>query len=798
MTTFSKASAPFAQRGLFPASDLLPIIPPGAAVNQRSAIDSSQIGKVPGRYDPKRNEWWGLTGAWPTSGVSPSFVARASAWPTENVGLRAENWPAVDIDVSSEEARDLAEALAVYHLGNAPARVRDGAPRALLVYRKVGDEPIRKSRLVFQDDKGTEHAVEVLALGQQYLIAGTHPTGAKYEWREGADLAAWTANGLSKISAQDVRSFFDALSAEITAKGWKIVRDVRLKSSAGAGVQVKDLEPVVSTETALAALRSIPNNEETLPMREDIVGVLAAFRAAVGRESLDPKIEQACREWATETDWADDAYFDQVWRSLTTVKVGPERLFGVAHKFGFIGDAQEDFRDPDNTDAQIAAAQTAQDEEKAKLEAVAKRLLYWPEKELWIVKETGELLSNSALNAYPGLGTEISPSGTSGTKSAANRLINAGITTVVKGITYMPSRERVFTWQAENINDLFYNRWRDYAVELPLHVTNADIQPWLDHISYLFENKEDSDYLLDFIAHIVQKRGVKVRWAPLIIGNQGVGKDLFLRPLLNYLKHNATMVEPQMLTNRFVDFYEKEFVVVEEMVRFEKNEAYERLKVALSGNGSGTLKVERKYKDSYEVPNIVNFLFFSNHSDAINLDRDDRRFFVIHSYANPRSGDYYTALADNFYEAEGGWKKVIAWLKQRDISAFNPNHRPKMTDDKLNMIEESQPYPYLWLQEQLTSGMWRHRSVMSIQEIMHACSIDFSIPEVVRSSFSKYQGNVRNALKFCEWQLRPQQIRVGKQVVRLWCKTPELVSSSAEMLKARYEAEIEKKLANVG
>ena len=192
------------------------------------------------------------------------------------------------------------------------------------------------------------------------------------------------------------------------------------------------------------------------------------------------------------------------------------------------------------------------------------------------------------------------------------------------------------------------------------------------------------------------------------------------------------------------------------------------------------------------------FLFFSNHSDAINLDRDDRRFFVIHSYANPRSGDYYTALADEFYDAQGGWKKVVAWLKARDISAFNPNHRPKMTDDKLNMIEESQPYPYLWLQEQLATGMWKHRSVMSIQEIMHACAMDFSIPAPVRSSFERYQGNVRNALKFAQWEYRPQPVRVGKQVVRLWCKTPELVASSSELLKARYEAEVEKKLANVG
>ena len=39
---FARACAPFSQRGGFPLSDLLPIIPPGAKLGSKSAVDRYQ------------------------------------------------------------------------------------------------------------------------------------------------------------------------------------------------------------------------------------------------------------------------------------------------------------------------------------------------------------------------------------------------------------------------------------------------------------------------------------------------------------------------------------------------------------------------------------------------------------------------------------------------------------------------------------------------------------------------------------------------------------------------------------
>ena len=796
---FGKAASIYSHRGQFPANDLLPIIPPGAKVASKSAVDKSQAGKIPGRFDFKSGKWWGLTGAWPTMGINQQMITESASWPTENVGLRAENWPAVDVDVATEEARDLVEGLVTFHLGNAPVRVRGNSPRALFVFKRIGEEPIRKMRLVFKDSNDTEHAVEFLGAGQQFLVHGRHPSGAFYEWRENADLAIWGANGLTKITANEARSFMDSLVREIEQRGWQIVRDIRLRPSVGgAGFAIVDIDPIVSVELALAALRSIPNTVDVLPMREDIVGVLAAFKAAVGKESLRADVFESVSEWATKYDWADADYIQTVWQSLTHVRVGPERLFGLAHQYGFVGDAKADFDDAADVEQKIAAAKEAQDDEDVKLQATAKKLVYWPEAQKWIVKDTGEQLSHNALNCYHGIGTVLAPAGTTGTRSAANRLVNSGLVQRVNGMTYLPGQPQLVSWEFSGRVAMYLNRWQNYTFAMPEKITDKDVQPWLDHVEYLFPDAGDRNYLIDFLAHIVQHRGRKIRWAPIIIGNQGVGKDLFLRPLIKGLgKTNFRQVEPQELLGRFADFYERELVVVEEVSRSERNDVYEKMKAIISGTASDTVTIERKFEQAYEVPNVVNFVFFSNHTDALNLSEDDRRFFVIMSHAEPKDAEYYVHLADQFYREQEGWRSVFAWLLRRDISKFNPDARPRFNESKAVMIEDSLLPHVRKVRRELLQGSLKHRTVLPIGELLDIVAGDFSSFDNKTRDLFRFPSHAKKALAAAGWVYRAKQVRLEGEPERVWCRTQEIANSDGEILRNRYKAEKEKKLASV-
>lgn len=790
-TTFGAATSHFILRGNFPAKDLLPIIPPGGKVSKNSGIKQDQIGKIPGVYSYARKEWYGLTGQWAIKGLSQEQIDKSIAWPTDSVGLRAEHWPALDLDVNTEAVRDLVISLAEQRLGNAPTRIRDNAPRALLVYRHTGEEPLRKMKLVFKCDKGVSHAVEFLGLGQQYLINGTHQSGSLYEWQENADLATWGAEGLCKITAQDARSFMDVLRTEIVARKWTVLTDIKFSgATARSGMPVDQLEPIVPLETALAALRAIPNNQETLPMREDIVGILAAFRAAVGKDSFQEDVIDACRQWATEHGWADEEYFNQVWKSLSHIKIGPQKLFGMAHKHGWVGDAVQDFKDSAEADVAISAARDEQEQADEALRLLAKQVVYWTSANRWIERETKTQFSIQAFNQAPNLGILIAPSGTAGLRTASNILLNSPHVQTVSGMTYLPGEPQLVTWELNGVKNIYFNKWSTNPVP-ELKVNNKEIDVWLSHVNYLFNDEEDREYLLDFLAHVLQKRGKKIRWAPVVVGNQGVGKDLFLRPVVKGLggQTNAQTVQPERLNGTFIDFWEKELLIVEEISRSQKTDVYERLKAIVSGTVSDTVTIERKFQQPYEVPLVVNMLFVTNHSDALSLTVDDRRFFVIHSYAEPKENSYYAKLVE-FYDNQG-WQKVYNWLLKRDIAQFNPDARPRFNDAKRQMIEESAPFYMLWMRDEYLPS----RSVVLVKDILQATATDLNIPVHVREKMLS-QAQVSKALKFAGWVSR--QTRWDRDTrVQLWCRTDELANSPVEILKARYTAEINKKLVNV-
>jgi hypothetical protein len=761
----------------------LPIIPPGAALVPQTAIDSVHLGKIPGRYLPYKKLWSGLPGEWPTIGLLPRYQMQCGSWPTENVGLRAEMFPGLDIDVASEEARDLVEVLSTLHLGKAPARVRGNAPRALLVFQLDGEEPIRKMRLVFKDDKGVEHAIEMLGLGQQYVIAGKHPSGSMYEWREGSSLIVWGAEGLSKVTAEAARAFFASVHSEIINRGWTVVQNLKQRHNGPAigGTAVADLEPLLATDLALAALNAIPNTNAVLPLREDIVSVLAGLKAAIGREALREDVKASAREWAVRHGFADVKYFETVWGSLSHVRVGPHALVSRARQFGWFDDAPLDF--PDDvaaTEIKIVAAKAAADDEDAALRAVAERLLYWGEAEKFIVRANGKLFSHRALNSTNGLGTEIAPSGASGTKAASHRLINSSLVQQVDGVTYRPAAPQL----QQTADGLFYNRWRDYGMVLPAIASEAAAQQWIDHASFLFPDDNERAFLLDYLAHIVQHRGVKIQFAPILIGAQGVGKDLLLNPIVAFLgDSNTRQVDPEDFNPKtFGDFFESELCIVQEITRHGRHDYYERMKALISTTTGNKIKINRKYMMPYEVENFVNFVFFSNHTDAVSLSEDDRRFFVIESPAFPQKSGYYKSLV-SFYE-NGGTPAVISWLKARDLSNFNPGGRPMMTDAKTNMVSESRAPVIREVADALYHGQLAARTIMDNMELLKLVKSDYTFDARTRDDF-KWPNQATNALKAAGWVARPVQVRVEGKKLRLWCRTQEIAALGPDVLKDR-------------
>jgi hypothetical protein len=788
MTDFATAARPFLEGARIPASDLIPITPPGAKLADSSRLDPSQLGKIPGRYHPEQKAWVGLGGSVLVEGLTPNQQRKVGSWPTSNVGLRAASFPGIDIDVESEEAAALVEKAAVVNLGFAPVRVRGNSPRRLLVYKAVGDEPIRKMRLLFELG-GKQHAVDVLGWGQQYIVGGVHPSGATYTWREGHVLSEWGVDGLQAVTAADLRAFIQSLSERIVVAGGRIVsRSEQSLSGTGDGVLVGDLDPVAPTELVLSALRAIPNTPEEVPHRGDLVGIASALKAALGKVADDSAIGYEFLSWACATGWADTDYAHHIWKSIKFTRSSPDTLFRKARRFGWHGDAPLDF--PDDADEVDRIIDGAEDEQRASLQKVARQLVYWPSDQKWIALSTGEILSHTALNNHA-IGMSVAAAGLGGVKAASAKLRNSGMVSDVVGITYHPGKPALFNWRWEGKSGLWYNSWRPGMVVPDKGVTDDEVRMFLEHWRWLLPTEEEFNTVMDWMAHLVQNPGVKVRWAPVIIGAQGIGKDMGLHPLVQTLGvANMQEIAPYQLLEKFNAFYESQLVIVQEMMRMDKVETYERVKAAITGTGAGTILIRKLYQEAYPVPNSTSFVFLTNHSDAISIAPDDRRFYVVQCEpVSRREAVYYEALAA-WYRA-GGVHLVARWLANRDIRHFQADSAPAWTAAKQLMLEDTLPPTSRWLFEQITQerGIYAHRSVVTSKEISDLMLTDYSIPAKVRDGFSAKTMSI--GFRAAGWDRRPVQLRLTSgERARVWCRNADILGAPDAAVRTRLEKEL--------
>lgn len=784
---FADIAGPLVRHARLPAKDLLPIIPVGAKLGPTTKVDPSQCGKVPGFYRREEGVWVGLPGTWAAEGLNPTLQRSVGTWPTTNVGLRTADFPALDIDVQSDSVRRMIEERADIVFGTTAVRERAGSTRALWLFRRAGDEPIRKMKLAFQME-GQEHSVEFLGLGQQCVIFGTHPSGRPYEWREGCSLMHLTADSLVPVTATEMRAFFDVI-AEVIREAGGVIGTVHRGGVGGSeGHVVAEIEPSAPADIALDALWAIPNDDIHVPTREKFLAVLASFKAALGRTAEDHRA--GAEAWAVEHAWATTAYFDKVWNSLDRVKVGPDYLFREARKLGWKGSAKLDFEGLSEAEAEaiIASAQSEQEEAAQALQTTARQLVYWEEGCTWIAWGSGEEFSLTSLN-YSRIGLGIAQAGASGLATASAKLANSGLVRAVKGRTYMPGKPKLFEYEWEGRRGLWYNTWNpSFAVIKPGIGTAEDAQPWLDHVAWLLPDEGERRTLLQWMAHVVTQPGVKVRWAPVIIGAQGIGKDLMFAPVRHGIGgHNFAEIAPKTLVEKWTFFYEKQLVVVEEMQRLDKMEVYEQIKAVITGTGADTLWVEHKHKQPYQVPNLVNFAFLTNHSNAISLAPDDRRFFVVQCAPEEKQGnDYYQALG-RWYR-NGGLEAVVRYLRGVDLSDFQPDTVPGWTEAKRAMLEETLPPFPRWLTEQFEKGgRLEGRTVITTAEVRDLALHDHAVPSKVRDALTDYQ--LYLGFKVAGWrQSKPMKMSNGRSG-RVYVRDAGLLGLPAATLRARLKTE---------
>lgn len=157
--------------------DLLPVVSDTSLqISPRSRI--GKAGKTPSIVNSE-GHIVGLS-KWTERRTRPNEVKQWAKDGRLGVCLQTREVRAFDVDIGdstiSAQVRGLIELLA----GGLPCRWRRNSGKLLLAFRMPGE--FKKQQI------HTEHGViEFLATGQQFIAAGTHPSGTRYEWENLGD-----------------------------------------------------------------------------------------------------------------------------------------------------------------------------------------------------------------------------------------------------------------------------------------------------------------------------------------------------------------------------------------------------------------------------------------------------------------------------------------------------------------------------------------------------------------------------------------------------------------------------------
>jgi len=208
------------------------------------------------------------------------------------------------------------------------------------------------------------------------------------------------------------------------------------------------------------------------------------------------------------------------------------------------------------------------------------------------------------------------------------------------------------------------------------------VEPWLEHIRRIYP--DETDHIITWLAQRVQHPHDKINHALVLGGAQGIGKDTLLEPVKAAIgPWNFTETSPQQMLGRFNGFIQSVICRISEardLGEINRYSFYEHMK-AYTAAPPDTLRCDQKNLREYSVFNVLGVILTTNHkTGGIYLPDDDRRHFVAWSALAKEDFDatYFPGLW-RWYR-DGGIAHVVAYLRMRDLSGFNPKAPPPKTE----------------------------------------------------------------------------------------------------------------------
>lgn len=294
----------------------------------------------------------------------------------------------------------------------------------------------------------------------------------------------------------------------------------------------------------------------------------------------------------------------------------------------------------------------------------------------------------------------------------------SGVIEKIDGVDYFPPRlilPKDYEPEAlPNFQDVdggtYLNLYRQNVIKpSATPVTEQDIGKFLSYVSNVFGGTpEKMEYLMQWMANLIQSPGLKPKTYPIIVGRGGAGKSFlfehFLRPILGYTNSVTSEDLESVLSNWNSILEGKILVVFEEAINRNRREVAAKLKQFVTND---KMVLKKKYAPEREVNNFCRPVFISNDEEqavAIDAAIGERRASVI------KVSDQYVGNLDYFADlkqwADDNLAKVHRYLLDYTQKPVILN-TALQNDEKATMQIESLTYEVpevFWILERIEEG----------------------------------------------------------------------------------------------
>jgi hypothetical protein len=212
-------------------------------------------------------------------------------------------------------------------------------------------------------------------------------------------------------------------------------------------------------------------------------------------------------------------------------------------------------------------------------------------------------------------------------------------------------------------------------------------------------------YILNWLAHLIQKPQDLPGVALIFIGQKGAGKDTlgdFFGEYIIGLKNYQNFSNQTQYFDKYDETKNNKFLIKVEEINKKTLDDGVNGETFKSSITSPTITINPKGKPAYTVKNYQHIIATSNNANSVDVGQKERRYCIsVVSPSKIGDSDYWCKLRNDLFNPSGALA-VTNMLLERDITQFNPRILPK--NAYLEQLQEDTKDSVQKFIEQVDSG----------------------------------------------------------------------------------------------